>query len=233
MTCVEKVTALVANSVMSGSRVGVVWMEVGGGIVRAKGIRGDHNVLILENNMGLEAGHEHGSAGRSLSVVDAYNPEAAKANYIDAVKALEDVDFPLVNLLKSKKDAGMYEVLDCFLLDGPAADLPEVVHLHPCLEQLMVPIYHTGDKTIVGETSLSFALMNVHTRAKGAKKHAAALRKLMIDIVSDPLSSQTWVGEASTSAAHLSVEDYQKEDTDEALGSVVAIPHTVAVCGLL
>ncbi|GJT68759.1 hypothetical protein Tco_1020239 [Tanacetum coccineum] len=37
---------------------------------------------------GLEAGHEHGYAGRSLSVVDAYNPEAAKANYIDAVKAL-------------------------------------------------------------------------------------------------------------------------------------------------
>ncbi|GKA07165.1 hypothetical protein Tco_0686389, partial [Tanacetum coccineum] len=177
---------------------------------------------------GLEAGYEHGSAGRSLSVVDAYNPEAAKANYINAVKALEDVDFPLVNLLKSKKDAGMDEVLDCFLLDGPAADLPEAVHLQPCLEQLTVPIHHAGDKTIVGETSLSFALMNVHSRAEGAKKHAAALRKLMIDIVSDPLSSQTWVGEASTSAAPLSVEDYQEEDTDEALGSVVAIPQLEA-----
>ncbi|GJW28543.1 hypothetical protein Tco_0045418 [Tanacetum coccineum] len=126
---------------------------------------------------GLEAGHEHGSAERSLSVVDAYNPEAAK----------------------SKKDAGMDEVLDCFLLDGPAADLPEAVHLQPCLEQLT-----------------------------GAKKHVAALRKLMIDIVSDPLSSQTWVGEASTSAAPLFVEDYQEEDTDEALGSVVAIPQLEA-----
>ncbi|GKA55190.1 hypothetical protein Tco_0754139 [Tanacetum coccineum] len=177
---------------------------------------------------GLEAGHEHGSAGRSLSVVDAYNPEAAKANYIDAVKALEDVDFPLVNLLKSKKDAGMDEVLDYFLLDGPAADLPEAVHLQPCLEQLTVPIHHAGDKTIVGETSLSFALMNVHNRAEGAKKHVAALRKLMIDIVSDPLSSQTWVGEASTSAAPHSVEDCQEEDTDEALGSVVAIPQLEA-----
>ncbi|GKD71656.1 hypothetical protein Tco_1325746 [Tanacetum coccineum] len=113
---------------------------------------------------GLEAGHKHGSAGRSLSVVDAYNPKAAKANYIDAVKALEDVDFPLVNLLKSKKDAGMNEVLDCFLLDGPIADLSEA----------------------------------------------------------------TWMGEASTSAAPLSVEDYQEEDTDEALGSVVAIPQLEA-----
>ncbi|GKA21572.1 hypothetical protein Tco_0701561 [Tanacetum coccineum] len=176
----------------------------------------------------LESGHENGSAGRSISVVDAFNPKAAKANYIDAVKALEDVDFPLVNLLKSKKDAGMDEVLDCFLLDGPVADLSEAVHLQPCLEQLTVPIHHAGDKTIVGETSLSFALMNVHSHAEGAKKHVAALRKLMIDIVSDPLSSQTWVGEASTSAAPLSIEDYQEEDTDKALGSVVAIPQLEA-----
>ncbi|GJS89076.1 hypothetical protein Tco_0771712 [Tanacetum coccineum] len=130
----------------------------------SEGIRGDHNVLILENNMGLEAGHEHRSAGRSLSVVDAYNPEAAKENYIDAVKALEDVDFPLVNLLDSKKDAGMDEVMDCFLLDGPAADLPDA----------------------------------------------------------------TWVVEASTSATPFFAEDYQEEDTDEALGSFVAIPQLEA-----
>ncbi|GJU76348.1 hypothetical protein Tco_1273418 [Tanacetum coccineum] len=122
----------------------------------------------------------------------------------------------------------MDEVVDCFLLDGHAADLPEAVYLQPCLEQLTVPIHHAGDKTIVGETSLSFALMNVHSRAEGAKKHVAALRKLMIDIVSDPLSSQTWVGEASTSAAPLSIEDYREEDTDEALGSVVAIPRLEA-----
>ncbi|GJV51870.1 hypothetical protein Tco_1447611 [Tanacetum coccineum] len=54
----------------------------------------------------------------------------------------EEVDFPLVRLLKSKKDAGMDEVLDCFLLDGPLANLPEAAYLQPCLEQLSVPIYH-------------------------------------------------------------------------------------------
>ncbi|GJR78622.1 hypothetical protein Tco_0149407 [Tanacetum coccineum] len=134
----------------------------------------------------------------SLSMVDAYNPEAARASYVDAVKALEDASFPLVDLLKSKKDAGM--------------------------DELSVPIHHAGDKTAVGETSLSFALMNVHARAEGAKKHAAALCQLMMEIVSMPLSSQTWVGEASTSAAPLSVKDYNEEDTDEALGSVVAGP---------
>ncbi|GKD57008.1 hypothetical protein Tco_1290395 [Tanacetum coccineum] len=87
-------------------------------------------------------------------MVDAYNPEAAKASYIDAVKALKDVDFPLVNLLNSKKDARMDEVLDCFLLDGPLAGLPEAAYLQPCIEQLSIPIYHEGDKIAVRDTSL-------------------------------------------------------------------------------
>ncbi|GKA02229.1 hypothetical protein Tco_0674894 [Tanacetum coccineum] len=171
---------------------------------------------------GLAASHEHLVAGTSLSVITAYNPETAEANYLDAVRALEEADFPLVHLLKSKKDSGMDEVLDCFLLDGPLADLPKAAHLQPCIEKLSVPIYHADVKAVVGETSLSFALLNVHIRAEGAKKHAAALRQLMVDIISHPLSSQNLVGEASTSAATLSVEDL---DTDEDLGSVVCMPQ--------
>ncbi|GJX62714.1 hypothetical protein Tco_0295614 [Tanacetum coccineum] len=138
---------------------------------------------------GLEAGYEHRVTGTQLSAIEAYNPEVARTSYFDAVRALEDVDFPLVSLLKSKKDAGMDEVLDCFILDGPLADLPEAAHLQPCLEQLSVPIHHSDDKDIVGETFLSFALLNVHSRTEGAKKHAAALRQLMMEIVSNPMSS--------------------------------------------
>ncbi|GJT27848.1 hypothetical protein Tco_0908123 [Tanacetum coccineum] len=134
---------------------------------------------------GLEAGHKHGVARRSLAAVDAYNPDAAKAKYVDAVQALED----------------------------------------PCIEQLLIPIHHPGEDRAAGETSLSFALMNVHSRAEGAKRHAAALRRSMVDIVFAPLSSQTWMGEASTFAAPLSIEDYDAEDTDEILGCVVAIPE--------
>ncbi|GKB06177.1 hypothetical protein Tco_0834410 [Tanacetum coccineum] len=171
---------------------------------------------------GLAAGHEHGIAGTPLSAVVAYNPETAENNYLDAVRALEEADFPLVHLLKSKKDSGMDEVLDCFLLDGPLASLPEAAHLQPCLEQLSVPIYHADVNAVAGETSLSFALLNVHTRAEGAKKHAAALRQLMVDIVSHPLSSQNLLGEASTSAVAPCVGDL---DTDEDLGSVVCMPQ--------
>ncbi|GKD33907.1 hypothetical protein Tco_1249416 [Tanacetum coccineum] len=116
----------------------------------------------------------------------------------------------------------MDEVLDCFLLDGPLASLPEAAHLQPCLEQLSVLIYHADVNAVAGETSLSFALLNVHTRAEGAKEHAAALRQLMVDIVSHPLSSQNLLGEASTSVVISCVEDL---DTDEDLGSVVCMPH--------
>ncbi|GJZ16168.1 hypothetical protein Tco_0551845 [Tanacetum coccineum] len=125
---------------------------------------------------GLVAGHEHGVAGTPLFAVVAYNHETAESNYLGAVRALKEADFPLVYLLKSKKDSGMDEVLDCFLLDGPLANLPEAAHLQPCLEQLSVPIYHADVNAVVGETSLSFALLNVHTRAEGAKRHASALR---------------------------------------------------------
>ncbi|GJU84973.1 hypothetical protein Tco_1292519, partial [Tanacetum coccineum] len=174
---------------------------------------------------GLEVGHEYGVVGTPLSAVEPYNPKAARTRYFDAVRALKDVDFPLVNLLKSKKDVGIDKVLDCFILDEPLADLPEAAHLQPCLEQLSVPIHHSDDKAIVGETYFSFALLNVNSCAEGAKKHAAALRQLMMEIVSNPLSSQTWVGETSTSAAPLFIEDFDEVDTDKALGSVVAIPN--------
>ncbi|GKC11295.1 hypothetical protein Tco_1008077 [Tanacetum coccineum] len=171
---------------------------------------------------GLVAGHEHGIAGTPLSAVVAYDPETAKNNYFDAVRALEEADFPLIHLLKSKKDSGMDEVLDCFLLDGPLANLPEAAYLQPCLEQLSVPIYYADVNAVVGETSLSFALLNVHTRAEGAKRHASALRQLMVDIVSHPLSSQNLLGEASTSSAVPCIEDL---DTGEDLGSVVCMPQ--------
>ncbi|GJQ94046.1 hypothetical protein Tco_0005185 [Tanacetum coccineum] len=108
------------------------------------------------------------------------------------------------------------------------ASLPEATHLQPCLEQLFVPIYHADLNAVAGETSLSFALLNVHTRAEGAKKHAAALRSLMEGYCfSHPLSSQSLLGEANTSVVISCVEDL---DTDEDLGSVVFMPQLEDPC---
>ncbi|GJW48626.1 hypothetical protein Tco_0080272 [Tanacetum coccineum] len=53
--------------------------------------------------------------GTSLSAVMAYNPETAEGDYLDAVRALEEADFPLVRLLKSKKDSG-YGMRTCWVM---------------------------------------------------------------------------------------------------------------------
>ncbi|GJZ02572.1 hypothetical protein Tco_0520533 [Tanacetum coccineum] len=71
-----------------------------------------------------------GVAGTLLSAVMAYNPEAVEAHYLDDVKALEEADFPLVQLLKSKKYSGIDEVLDCLLWRMSLADLPEAARFH-------------------------------------------------------------------------------------------------------
>ncbi|GKA49038.1 hypothetical protein Tco_0741996 [Tanacetum coccineum] len=95
-------------------------------------------------------------------------------------------------------------------------------YLASLLDQLSIAIYYADVNAVVGETSLSFVLLNIHNRAEGARKHAAALRRLMVDIVSHPLSSQNLLGEASASAVAFSVDDLDK---NEDLGSVVCMPH--------
>ncbi|GJU95136.1 hypothetical protein Tco_1319892 [Tanacetum coccineum] len=110
----------------------------------------------------------------------------------------------------------------CWQIQRLWTDLLSLLIFNRAFEQLSVLIYHADVKAVVGETSLSFALLNVHTRAEGAKNHAAALRQFMVDIISHPLSSQNLVGEASTSAASLFIEDL---DTDKDLGSVVCMPR--------
>ncbi|GJY36270.1 hypothetical protein Tco_0421648 [Tanacetum coccineum] len=100
---------------------------------------------------------------------------------------------------------------------------PYLLHLQPCLEQLSVPIYHADVNAVAGETSLSFALLNIHTRAEGTKKHVVALRQLMVDIVSHPLSSQKLLGvRLALCGYYITCEDL---DTDEDLGSVVCMPQ--------
>ncbi|GJZ27488.1 hypothetical protein Tco_0571741 [Tanacetum coccineum] len=104
----------------------------------------------------------HGVAGTPLSAVEAYNPEAARTSYFDAVRALEDVNFPLVNCLKSKNnyiDAGWNESPRLFILDGPL-ETSWKCSLQPCLEQLSVPSIFLDDKACWGDF-FDLALLNV------------------------------------------------------------------------
>ncbi|GJR87331.1 hypothetical protein Tco_0211342 [Tanacetum coccineum] len=131
---------------------------------------------------GLVAGIEHGKAGRALSDVAAYNP-SADADYVVAVSALRDVDFSLLTLLASQKDASIADIMDYLHLEGPAAETPDAGGLQPSHEQLMLPIHRRKD----------------NVRIKGdAKARHLSLSDAMVPLI-EPLSSKNLLGEASTS----------------------------------
>ncbi|GKB24456.1 hypothetical protein Tco_0863857 [Tanacetum coccineum] len=144
---------------------------------------------------GLKAGIDHGKAERDISVIEAYDP-SAEAKYVDAVNALRTVDFSLLSVLKSKKDACMVDLIDSFRLEGPLAEIPEAEELQPSLEQLMLSIHRAKDEVVLGETSLSFSLQV-------------------------PLSSKSLIGEASTSAIPATAEPITTVSTTFASSDVV------------
>nr|GEW82287.1 hypothetical protein [Tanacetum cinerariifolium] len=75
----------------------------------------------------------------------------AKANFVSTVNALRAVDFPLLDQLKSQKDAIMDDIFDLLRLEGLAAEIPKASQLQPSFEQLMVPIH----RILTGKASTS------------------------------------------------------------------------------
>ncbi|GJZ83952.1 hypothetical protein Tco_0649125 [Tanacetum coccineum] len=99
---------------------------------------------------GLSAGITHGQEGNVLTDVAAFNP-STESDYVSALKGLHDVYFSLLAELKSNKDA-----------------------MQPHVDQLMVPIHHSSDQTIVGATSLSFSLDVSHNRVRKIRDNIAS-----------------------------------------------------------
>ncbi|GKE52426.1 hypothetical protein Tco_1487582 [Tanacetum coccineum] len=73
-----------------------------------------------------------------------------KANYVSAVNALCDVDFPLLAQLESQKDASI-------------------------AEQHMLLIHRSEDQVVIGETSLSFSLDIVHSLGEASTSGVPAV----------------------------------------------------------
>nr|GEX54836.1 hypothetical protein [Tanacetum cinerariifolium] len=162
--------------------------------------------LILTHD-GLKAGVDHGKTRRDLSMIEAYDP-SVEAKYVDAVNDLRTVDFPLLSVLKSKKDACMIDLIDSIHLEGPLDEIPRAEELQPSLEQLMLPIHMVEDDVVLGDTSLSFSLQVVHSQVQRVKgeimKKCLSLTDVMVPLV-EPLSSKSLIGEASTSAISATV----------------------------
>ncbi|GJQ90643.1 hypothetical protein Tco_0001782 [Tanacetum coccineum] len=180
---------------------------------------------------GLADDIDHGKAGRVLVEVAAYNP-AAKANYVSAMNALRDVDFPFLTQLASRKDSSIFDLMDLLRLEGPMAETPEAEQLQPSLDQLMLPIHRLEDQVVIGETSLSFSLDLVGARMRKLKENAASQRLSISDAlvpIVEPLSAENLVGEANTSGVPAAVATTTALSTTFVESSFVPpMPHAEA-----
>nr|GEW97163.1 hypothetical protein [Tanacetum cinerariifolium] len=127
-------------------------------------------------NEGLKYGVEHGKANLSVEAIEAYEPEA-KAKYIAALHALKDLKYPIVDQLKSLKDAHMDVIMASLHLESdPRYDAPQWIReLHPSSSQLKVPVYpevhdHADPWACKEEILLPGAIAADVSRAKKKKK---------------------------------------------------------------
>nr|GEY72254.1 transposase (putative), gypsy type [Tanacetum cinerariifolium] len=163
---------------------------------------------------GLSAEITHGMEGRALTDVAAYNP-FTEADYISALQRLQSVNFSLLAKLRSNKDASTDTVMNILRLEETLAERLGLTELQPHVDQLMVPIHHSPDKTVVGATSLSFALdvsnVRVLTGVGGTSDTVSATA-----VATTTLS--TTLASAST-AASISVDDYVVADRNDQAGA--------------
>ncbi|GJS34886.1 hypothetical protein Tco_0533268, partial [Tanacetum coccineum] len=92
---------------------------------------------------GLEAGVVHGKAGRSLTQIEAYDPEI-KGKYVAAVSEFEGVSFPLLDELESLKDSPLALIMFVLILKDDQGNIdatPEFARFQPSLDQVTVPVY--------------------------------------------------------------------------------------------
>nr|GEU67982.1 transposase (putative), gypsy type [Tanacetum cinerariifolium] len=152
---------------------------------------------------GLSAGITHGTEGRQLADVAAYNP-SAEADYLSALQHLQSVNFSLIAELKSNKDASVDTIMNLIRLDDVLAERLGLIESQPHVDQLMVPIHHSPDQRVVGASAITFSLEVSHSRVKKMKEnianHRSALRGMFVPL-SEPLSATTLEGMEGTSGS--------------------------------
>ncbi|GJX08529.1 hypothetical protein Tco_0196461 [Tanacetum coccineum] len=151
---------------------------------------------------GLSVGITHGAAGRVLTDVAAYNP-SAEADYLSALQRLQSVNFSLISELKSNKDASIDTIMNLLRSKDSLAKGLNLAESQPHVDQLMDPIYHSPDQTVVGATSLSFSLDVSQNRVRRIKENIAndrsALRDVFVSLF-ETLSITALEGTAGTSS---------------------------------
>ncbi|GKA71845.1 hypothetical protein Tco_0778061 [Tanacetum coccineum] len=149
---------------------------------------------------GLSAGITHGSEGRKLTDVAAYNP-SAEADYLSALQRLQSVNFSLIGELKSNKDASVDTIMNLLRLEDTLAERLGLTESQPNVNQLMVPIHYSLDQRVIGATSLSLLLDVSNSRVwkirENFANHISALLGVFVPL-SEPLSAAALEGTERT-----------------------------------
>ncbi|GKB21816.1 hypothetical protein Tco_0855739, partial [Tanacetum coccineum] len=144
---------------------------------------------------GLAAGITHGQEGRVLTDVVAYNP-SAEVDYVFALQQLPNVNFLLAEL-KSNKDASVETLMNILYLEEVLAERLGSNESQPHVDQLMVPIHHSPDQTVIGATAISLALDVSSSRARKIKDNIANHRSALCDVfilLDKPFSTAVLMG---------------------------------------
>ncbi|GKE99974.1 hypothetical protein Tco_0023325 [Tanacetum coccineum] len=111
---------------------------------------------------GLAAGITHSRECRVLSDVAAFNP-FAESDYISALHELQDVNFSFLAKLKSNKDASIETLMNILRLEEPIAERLGLQESQSHEDQLMVPIHHSPDQTVMDYHGLSVTFASVRS----------------------------------------------------------------------
>ncbi|GKA91339.1 hypothetical protein Tco_0813209 [Tanacetum coccineum] len=145
---------------------------------------------------GLAAGITHGQEGRVLTDVAAYNP-SAEVDYVSALQQLQNVNFSLLAELKSNMDASVKTLMNILRLEEVLAKRLGLNESQPHVDQLMVPIHHSPDQTVIGATELSLAFDVSSSRVRKIKdniaNHRSAIRDVFIQLA-EPFSTAVLMG---------------------------------------
>ncbi|GKE05853.1 hypothetical protein Tco_1397871, partial [Tanacetum coccineum] len=145
---------------------------------------------------GLSTGITHGTEGRALTNVAAYNP-SAEADYNSALQHLQSVNFSLLAELRSNKDANIETIMNLLRLDYTLAERLGLTESQPHVDQLMVPIHHSPDQRVVGASALSLSLDVSNSRVRKIKdniaNHGSAFHDVFVPL-SEPLSVTALTG---------------------------------------
>ncbi|GJY67938.1 hypothetical protein Tco_0470920 [Tanacetum coccineum] len=174
---------------------------------------------------GLSTRITHGTEARALTDVAAYN-SSAEADYISALQHLQNVNFSLLAELRCNKDASVDTLMNILRLEETLAERLGLTELQPHIDQLLVPIYHSPDKVVVGATALSLALDVSNIRVQKIKENIVNQRSDLRDIfvpLSEPFSAKVLMGTEGTSDAVPATAD-----TTTALSRTFASANTIA-----